>query len=392
MNNNTIEITNGKCTGCHACYSICPKQAIEMKPDERGFLQPVIHEDLCVGCKLCQKVCPLNMANTTCSETPVAYAAYSLDNKNHQNSSSGGIFSLLAAEVLKESGAVYGAAFIDGFCVAHRRTTKDIRPLQTSKYVQSRIGEAFRLAEKDVQQGKKVLFSGTPCQIGGLYNYLIQRRVDTENLLTVDLICHGVPSPLLWNNHLNSISNGRKPVSVNFRDKRLSWGGFCLTCRFDDGSEYSVEAGKDSYMKGFFANMTLRESCYSCQFKKESRRADITLADYWGVEKYNPEMADQNGTSAVVIHSSKGQRYMNMIQEQIKSEKVPLPSILAGNHTMIQSVHPHPRKELFWQQAIRQRFDKFEDIVDELLVPTTKERINLWIVKLKRIGKRMLKM
>ena len=391
MNKNTIEITNGICTGCHACYSVCPKQAIAMKPDERGFLQPVIRNDLCVDCKLCQKVCPLNMTDTACSDIPVAYAAYCLDDENHRNSSSGGIFSLLAREVLREGGAVYGAAFTDDFCVAHKRTTDDIRPLQTSKYVQSSIGEAFRLAEQDIRQGKKVLFSGTPCQIGGLYSYLAQRRIDAENLLTVDLICHGVPSPRLWEKHLDRISKGRRPVFANFRDKRLSWGGFCLTCRFDDGSEYSVEAGKDSYMKGFFANMTLRESCYSCQFKTESRMADITLADYWGVEKYNPDMVNQNGTSAVVIHSSKGQRYMNSIQEQIKSEKVPLPSILAGNHTMIQSVRPHPRRDIFWQQAIQQQYDGFESILDELLMSTPREKINLWIVKLKRIGKKILK-
>ena len=135
---------------------------------------------------------------------------------------------------------------------------------------------------------------------------------------------------------MNSISCGRKPVFANFRDKRLSWGGFCLTCRFDDGTEYSVEAGKDAYMQGFFANMTLRESCYTCQFKSVSCMADITLADYWGVEKYNPEMLDKNGTSAVLIHSPKGQHYFDLLRQQIKSEKVPISSILTDTSTSSQ--------------------------------------------------------
>ena len=389
--NKEIVITEKICTGCHACFSICPKRAIEMKPDDRGFLQPVINYDLCVGCKLCQKSCPLNTTDIKCSNDPIAYAAFSLNDGNHRNSSSGGIFSLLASEILREGGIVYGAAFTEDLRVEHKRITNDIRPLQTSKYVQSRIGNMFPCVEQDIRNGKKVLFSGTPCQIGGLYSYLHQKKIDTGNLLTVDLICHGVPSPLLWEKHLNSISCGRKPVFVNFRDKRLSWGGYCLTCQFDNGTEYSVEAGRDAYMQGFFANMTLRESCYACQFKSVSRMADITLADYWGVEKYNPEMMDRNGTSAVLIHSPKGQYYFDLLKKQIKSKKVPVSSILAGNKPMVQSVIPHPRKNMFWQQVIQQQFECYEDIIVRLLVPTMTEKINLWVVKLKRIGKRILK-
>lgn len=386
-----IVITEKICTGCHACFSICPKRAIEMKPDERGFLQPVINYDLCVGCKLCQKTCPLNTADMKSAGDPIAYAAYSLNDENHRNSSSGGIFSLLASEILRKGGTVYGAAFSEDLRVEHKRITKDIRPLQTSKYVQSRIGDMFSCVEQDIRNGKKVLFSGTPCQIGGLYSYLRQKKLDTGNLLTVDLICHGVPSPLLWEKHLNSISSGRKPVFANFRDKRLSWGGFSLTCRFDNGTEYSVEAGQDAYMQGFFANMTLRESCYTCQFKSVSRMADITLADYWGVEKYTPGMVDRNGTSAVIIHSPKGQYYFDILRKQIKSEKVPISSILAGNKSMVQSVIPHPRRNMFWEKAIQQQFECYEDIIVRLLVPTMTEKINLWVVKLKRIGKRLEK-
>lgn len=379
-----IVITEKICTGCHACFSICPKRAIEMKLDERGFLQPVINCDLCVGCKLCQKACPLNTADMKSAGEPIAYAAYSLNDENHRNSSSGGIFSLLASEILREGGTVYGAAFTEDFRVEHKRITNDIRPLQTSKYVQSRIGDMFSFVEQDIRNGQKVLFSGTPCQIGGLYSYLRQQKIDTGNLLTVDLICHGVPSPLLWEKHLNSISCGRKPVFANFRDKRLSWGGFCLTCRFDNGTEYSVEAGQDAYMQGFFANMTLRESCYTCQFKSVSRMADITLADYWGVEKYNPEMLDNNGTSAVLVHTLKGQQLFSKIKGQIRSKEVSLNSILAYNKPMVQSAAPHPRKEQFWKKAIEQQFNCYENLIVQLLKPTLLEKLNLWIVAIKR--------
>ena len=158
-----IVITEKICTGCHACFSICPKRAIEMKPDERGFLQPVINYDLCIGCKLCQKTCPLNTADMNSAGDPIANAAYSLNDENHRNSSSGGIFSLLASEILREGGTVYGAAFTEDFRVEHKRITNDIRPLQTSKYVQSRIGDMFSCVEQDIRNGQKVLFSGTPC-------------------------------------------------------------------------------------------------------------------------------------------------------------------------------------------------------------------------------------
>lgn len=363
-----------------------------MKPDEKGFLQPEINYALCVGCELCQKACPLNEVDAQISGVPVSYAAYSLNEENHWNSSSGGVFSLLACEVLREGGTVYGAAFSESFHVEHRRITNDVRPLQTSKYVQSRIGDMFLEAEKDMEDGKKVLFSGTPCQIGGLYSFLKQRKTDTANLITVDLICHGVPSPLLWEKHLAKVSSGREPISVNFRDKRLSWGGFSLTCRFEDGTEYSVEAGQDAYMQGFFANMTLRESCFSCQFKTRSRVADITLADYWGVEKFNPEMVDKNGTSAVVIHSHKGHQLFSKIKSQMRSEKVSLDSILAYNKPMVQSVASHPRREQFWKQVVEQGFHCYEDLIVQILKPTFPEKINLYIVKIKRTIKRALKL
>lgn len=383
-----IIITEKECTGCHACFSICPKKAIEMRVNEKGFLQPVINYDFCVKCKMCQSVCPLNISEIQNTGEPIVYAAYSLDDENHYNSSSGGIFSLLAFEVLREGGAVYGAGFSDSFQVEHQRMTKEVKPLRTSKYVQSRIGNMFSEAEKDLKSGKKVLFSGTPCQIGGLYSFLKQKKVNIENLLTVDLICHGVPSPLLWEKHLANISLGRTPIFINFRDKRTSWGSFSLTCQFHDGTEYSREAGKDAYMQGFFANMTLRESCYSCYFKTKSRMADITLADYWGVEKFNSEMMDKNGTSAVIIHSPKGQKFFSKIKEQIKSKKIPMDSILAYNKSMVQSVIQHPRTKKFWNQAIEQGYVHYEDLIIQLLKPTLVEKFNLWIVKIKRAVKR----
>ncbi len=389
--NNNIVITEKNCTGCHACYSICPKHAIEMKADVKGFLKPVINYDICIGCKLCQKTCPLNSESQKCDCEPKAYAAYSLNDENHKNSSSGGVFSLFASEILQEGGTVYGAAFNQDFFVEHIRITNDVKPLQTSKYVQSRIGDMFIGVEQDIRNGQKVLFSGTPCQIGGLYSYLQQKRIDTSNLLTIDLICHGVPSPLLWEKHLKHISCEKKPVFVNFRDKRMSWGGFNITCRFDNGSEYSLPAGQDPYMQGFFANMTLRESCYNCQFKSVSRKSDITLADYWGVEEHTPSMVDRNGTSAVIIHSPKGQVYFDTIRKQLKFEIVPINSIISGNKTMVQSVIPHPRKNMFWQLAIQQQFNDYEEIVLKLLEPTLMERLNMLVVKIKRVGKKILK-
>ena len=389
---NEIEITHSCCTGCHSCYSICPQRAIEMKCDYKGFLRPIINRNLCVGCGLCQKACPLNCVTVPLDEKTVAYAAFSLDSSVHYNSSSGGIFTLLSTEVINyNNGAVYGAAFNDSYNVIHTRSTTDVRIFQTSKYVQSRIGDSFLKVEDDLRNNMTVLFSGTPCQTAGLKKYLDVKGVDTRKLMLVDIICHGVPSPLLWEKHVKNVSGERIPVFISFRDKRNSWGGYNFTCRFSDGTEYSVVANMDSYMKGFSSNMILRDSCYSCQYKTISRVADITLADYWGVENHDPDMKTRNGTSAVIIHSANGLELFSSVSSKMKKKEIELTSVIDGNSAMVKSVCPHPRTQMFWTLGNEQNYDHFEDIIDTLMKPTIGERFNRNIVSLKRKIKRTIK-
>ena len=384
-------ITNSECTGCYACHSVCRKNAIEMKSDERGFLVPIINYDLCIGCKLCQRVCPLNSPELKTEEKTKAYAAYANENKLRLSSSSGGLFSCFADCIISNNGAVYGAVFSEEWEVIHGRTTDDFSKMRTSKYVQSRIGDIFCRVQKDLESNMSVLFTGTPCQVAGLNSYLKQKGIDTNNLFTVDIICHGVPSPMLWKKHLYNISNGKRIKNINFRDKRFSWGGFSLTVSFDDLTEYSKVAGEDGYMRGFFANMTLRNSCYACKFKSIMRESDITIADYWGVEKYDPDIMNEKGTSAVIIHSDKGRRLFENIKEKITAKEVDLEHILRKNMTMVESVKAHSRADLFWQKGAETDFCDFEKNIDELLKLTAFEKVNGIIVKIKRTLKKILK-
>lgn len=381
-------ITEGKCSGCHACYSVCPKRAISMRSDAEGFLYPTINEALCVDCGLCRTVCPVNQQHTVGGDKK-AYAAKNRDDAVRANSSSGGLFALLAQQILSQNGVVYGAAFDESFRLVHQRTQTDFAPMQTSKYVQSRIGEAFLHVEQDLDDKKPVLFTGTPCQVAGLHNYLKQKRIDTENLYLVDLICHGVPSPLVWEKYLQSISDGKTVTSVNFRDKSHSWSGFSLAVSFTDGTQYKVLANEDAYFRGFFANMILRPSCHACAQKKVDRVSDLTIADCWGVDHFLPEMNDKKGTSAIISHTEKGAQLLQSISDLAQIREVPVEKVLQYNLAMTESARPHPRRESFF--ALLQNGGEVALAIEQMLMPTFKERLKKVEVTIKRFGRKLLK-
>lgn len=381
-------ITEGKCSGCHACYSVCPKKAIVMRADAEGFLYPQIDETLCVDCGLCRSVCPVNSQPQSANAGKRAYAARNKDDSVRASSSSGGLFALLAQQTLRQNGAVYGATFDETFRLVHQRTETDFAPMQTSKYVQSCIGDAFLQVEQDLNSEKAVLFTGTPCQVAGLHNYLKQKKTNTENLYLVDLICHGVPSPLVWEQYLQSISSGKTVKAVNFRDKSHSWGGFSLAVSFSDGTRYKALANEDAYFKGFFANMTLRPSCHACAQKTADRVSDLTLADCWGIDHFLPEMNDHKGTSAVIPHTEKGFAFLQSFSQGVEIREVPFKKVLRYNRAMIQSAVSHPRRSSF--------FRLFEDgaavgpSIEQMLKPTFKERLKKVEVSIKRFGKKLL--
>lgn len=276
------------------------------------------------------------------------YACQNKDSAVRAQSSSGGIFWMLAKYVLDQQGIVCGAAFDEEWQVVHTcaKTEEDARKFIGSKYVQSRIGTTYQEVKGYLEQKRPVLFSGTPCQVAGLYAYLGKRP---ENLYTVDLICHGAPSRSVWREYLQEIRQGRTIQAINFRDKTEGWLKFSLKIDFTDGSSYRKNLQEDLYMRGFLQDMYLRPSCYCCKFRGWDRDADLTLADFWGVEVHMPELFDDQGTSLVITHSQAGETLLRELT-QLERKKI-LPEIVEKtNPSVITSVELPQKRSAFFEK------------------------------------------
>ncbi len=372
------------CTGCHACFCVCPVDAINMDTDEKGFLYPLVNKDICINCGLCQKNCPvINQIKT--SNEPVAYAVYNNDEKTRVNSSSGGVFSLLAEKIIDCGGVVYGAVFDENFNVFHQRTDKKsgIEFMRTSKYVQSKIGNTYRLAKKDLDENRTVLFTGTPCQINGLLSFLDNKPY--KNLYTQDIICHGVPSSKVWQKYLDYRRKKDKKTitSINFRAKAPSWKGYNINIKYDNG-EYMCMRRKDYYMLPFIYNFILRDSCYDCKFRTMKRASDLTLADFWGVDKEIPELFDDKGTSFVLVNSKKGQELFDGIKSETTYIKTTPETGIKHNKPCIDSPKmPDTREDIFknidkmsYERLIKKYVVKYTFPLRKKLIKKIKNIIN----------------
>lgn len=346
-----IEIKTKKdCCGCYACYNICPKECITMESDNEGFWYPKIDKDKCINCNLCKKICPIiNKPNGSLYEKK-SYAVFNKNEKIRLESSSGGIFSLLAEYVINNHGNVYGAVFDEDFNVKHIKITslQDIELLRGSKYVQSKINDIFKSIKFDLKNNKIVLFTGTPCQIAGLKSFL-QKKYD--NLILMDIVCHGVPSPLVWQQYIDELKQNYKQdiKSIYFRDKSTGWKTYSVKFLFDK-DEYKNFGFKDIYMKGFLNDIYLRPSCYNCKFKGIERVSDITVADFWGIENILPKMDDDKGTSLIVIHSEKGKQLFDKLSETMIINEVDLNEAIKYNPSMIKSVKYNEKRNSFFAE------------------------------------------
>lgn len=305
-----IKITQKEhCCGCSACVHICPKHSISFQEDKEGFLYPKVDLETCIDCGLCEKVCPV--INQESEREPLkVYAAKNEDESIRLKSSSGGIFTLLAEKIIEDGGVVFGARFNENWEVIHdyTDTVEGLEPFRGSKYVQSVIGDTYKRAENFLKLGRKVMFTGTPCQIAGLKKFL---RKDYKNLLTVDFVCHGVPSPLVWRLYLKEEINryGKEITAVediNFRDKYTGWKTYSLSIKLSGNIVSSTMFTDDNYMRAFLSNLSLRPSCYSCPAKAGKSGADITIGDFWGIENVLPELDDDRGLSLLMLHSQRG--------------------------------------------------------------------------------------
>ena len=377
------------CTGCGACVNSCKTGALQLVQDKEGFAYPYLDTEKCIRCNACQRACPADTVLPGEEDTK-AYYAYAKDAGICRQSSSGGLFSLLAEAILTEGGVVYGAGFDENWVVCHQRIDRaaQIARLRTSKYVQSDTRQTYREAEADLKAGKTVLFSGTPCQIAALRQYLGK---EYDNLYTQDIICHGVPSPGLWEQYKRE--QHPKPIrAISFRDKTEGWNAFSMKVDYADGSDYRALATKDPFERAFLANLTLRPSCYQCQYKTVARVSDLTLADYWGVEAVHPELKAQQGVSLLLTHTEKGEALLEQLYPAAVIAPTNLERSTTLNYATTHSVIWHAHRDEFFAAAAK---EPMAPLVERFLRPTAKQRIKrfvyLWGARVKGLLRKIVK-
>lgn len=320
MDNNITQITKADCAGCGACAAVCPISCVAME-EKLGFFYPVVNTEKCIQCGKCLKACAVN-GEEILRNTPQAwYAGYIEPSQMSRHSTSGGICTALSRLYIQQGYPVYGAVFTKNWDLVHRRVkgVEELEQFSGSKYLQSSVSpEVYEGIEELLKQGKNCLFIGTPCQCGGLANYLTAKNVPTETLLTVDFMCHGVPSPVLGKKFITYLqSKSQKKITYyNFRSKAYGWGGLDRELEYADGSAKVVSAALCPLHRWFGKHLSLRESCFSCRYRTKNRAADITVADFWGLEKYYPELPSKQGVCAIQVNSSKGDRAYKMLLER----------------------------------------------------------------------------
>ena len=405
---------------------ICPRSAVNMTSNDEGFLYPRINKELCNDCGACRNTCPVNQVTVAaadtgaadedvCGKIPVgtgatfgtrtagdmgksenasntddkaasagtdtgdvnaateksslkaipykvrAYACFSNDAGIRNKSTSGGVFTQLSMEVLDKNGVVFGAGFDNDFVVRHSYVEKenDLDKLRRSKYVQSDTGNSFKEAKAFLKEGREVLFCGTPCQIAGLKAFL---KNDYDSLLTCDLACHGVPSPLVWSMYLKFIKEkfGSGITAVSFRDKATGWKNSSMKICFKDGSTYADRVKKEVFFMGFGKSIFNRKSCYDCRFRINNTKADLTLADFWGIDRQNfAEYSDDKGVSLVLVHTAAGEKALSAIKNRIYIKEQNAEEAIKYNPRLVSSVgEPAARSSFFADIAAGYSFDR----------------------------------
>ena len=345
-----------KCCGCEGCREICPKSAIKSTEDTDGFIIPEVNLDLCVECGLCEKVCPMSNADKITSSTEgTAYAAVNKNGTELSQSSSGGVFSLIADYVLNKGGFISGAAFDSTLNLCHIVTnhSDDMQNLRGSKYLQSRMENTYTDIKSILNTGKLVYFVGTGCQVAGLKLFL---RKDYENLITSDILCHGVPPQSVFNEMIKAVEskyNG-KIKKYSFRDKSV-WGWSCSSSSSNIEIRSKLkylgnEPLQQAYFNAFIKADNYRESCYVCPYAQSRRAGDITLGDFWGVEKYIPIKDIRKGVSAILVNTPKGHQLINKIKNNLNLFPASIRDIEHINRTLVEPTPRPAERELFFKK------------------------------------------
>lgn len=378
----TVRANKAECTGCGACVSICPKGAIAMRPDEEGFLYPVVDGGLCVSCDLCEKRCPVGKEHPE-HEIRMLGAQHT-DACVRQISSSGGVFTALARGMIARGGVVFGAAFDDALHLEHIGAIDEteLSGMRGSKYVQSDAADAIANAASLLSRGIPVLFSGTPCQIDGLLAKVGKR--EREHLLTVDFVCHGVPSPGVFASYIKEIEqkHGRRVTAYSFRDKRLGWKNFSAVATLEDGTELCGTQVDEPFLYGFLQNLYLRPSCAQCsELRGRRHRADITIADLWGAQDLFPEKDDDTGLSLLLVNSQKGSDALKAAQAQLATFAVDTGKMLRYNPSIEVPAVMHKKRSAFFKLYRSKGFDSAR-VMKLLAPPSRAQRIAFRIIHL----------
>ncbi|SHJ60268.1 Coenzyme F420 hydrogenase/dehydrogenase, beta subunit C-terminal domain [Pseudobutyrivibrio xylanivorans] len=354
-----------QCCGCSSCDEICPVNCINMVEDNEGFLFPQVDTSACINCGACDKACPIIQADCVDAgeivevfEQPKTIGGWIKDDAIRADSSSGGAFSLFANYVLSNGGIVYGAAICNDNVVRHIAVekTEDLYRLRGSKYVQSIIGDSYFKIKQNLNTGRMVLFVGTPCQAAGLYSFLGKQKYD--NLYIIDFICHGTPSPKVFDAYVKYLEkkHGCSINSFRFRTKDRGWNPSGLqlgtVIEMSNGKHIrNYPAFKDPFMNGFLDDSYLRDSCYSCRFKSLPKYyADITIADFWGVTKDYPQLNDGKGTSLVLLNCEHGAIIFDLVQADFFGKEVDFEKSIRRNQTLIKSAKQNSRRNQFFRE------------------------------------------
>ena len=357
MRKNINILNRERCTGCRVCENVCPSQAIEFKENKEGFLYPNVKEDLCTNCGFCTQKCPV-LTETEYGEIQECYAVMS-EKDIRMESSSGGMFTVLANYILKKGGYVCGAAWKSPFTVAHKiiHRNEDLHELQLSKYIQSDLNDCYRQIKDLLAENKAVLFVGCPCQVDGLYHFLGKR--DNQSLITADLVCHGVPSYKTLEKYCKEVAGDRRVKKINFRSKEVYKWSTTMKIEFSDGSIYRRGFKEDPWFNCFAENLFFRSSCYACKYAKIPRVGDFTLGDFWQIWRVNPSLDDGWGTSLVLANTEIADKLLAKLKKNLTLlKKMPLETARRYNAQLNYPSPYHKKRETFYKILNEQSFKK----------------------------------
>lgn len=343
-----IEITRKEnCSGCGSCANICPKNCITMQMDKEGFLYPKVNKSGCINCNICENSCPILNPISEEKHEQKAFLIQNRDDQIRRESTSGGAFTAIAKYVLSQGGVVFGVCFDENYVVKHTyvETKEDLKKFRNSKYVQSQIGDTFSEAKHFLTNNRMVCFSGTPCQIEGLKCYLGK---EYDNLITVDVVCRAVPSPLLWKKYLDmkKVEMGTRINKIMFRDKYFGYKYSTMTI-CSDMKEYHSGVESDQWLRAFFSGICVRPSCHQCKFKKRYRISDFTIWDCFSVDVFDKGMDDDKGTTKMIVQSEKGEKILTLLKDEVASRSIDVDKAIDGVKEMFYPTESNPKREQF---------------------------------------------